>query len=74
MSMSTITIEVDEETRRRLERVSLTAGVSMGDFARDVLLSCLEDIEDAAEAEAALKEAETEGLIPWEQIKESHGL
>ena len=72
--MSTIMIEVDEETRRRLERMSLTAGVSIADFARDVLLSCLEDIEDAAEAEAALREAETEGFVPWEQVKAAHGL
>lgn len=37
------------------------------------LLRAIEDRIDLAEAEAALREAESEGTIPWEQVKAELG-
>ncbi len=70
--MNTITIDVDEETERRLGELSAGAGLTVSQFIAGVLDSYLEDAEDIREAEIALREAETEGFIPWEQIKASH--
>jgi predicted DNA-binding protein len=72
--MATITIEVDKDTERRLSELSAGGGVTISQFVREVLDSYLEDAEDIAGAEAALREAERDGFIPWEEVKATHGL
>jgi predicted DNA-binding protein len=72
--MATITIEVDEDTERRLSELSAGSGVTISQFVREVLDSYLENAEDIREAEAALREAERDGFIPWGEVKATHGL
>jgi RHH-type rel operon transcriptional repressor/antitoxin RelB len=74
--MPAITIEVDEETQHRVQKASLTAGVSLATFTRDALLSRLEDLEDereAAEVLLRLKQGE-EGTITLEELERRIGL
>ena len=54
---------------------SMAAIVSMEDLEiLERIIAKLEDEMDVQSAKAAIKEAETEGTIPWESIKAELGL
>lgn len=74
--MVAITIEVDEQTQHRLERVSLASGIPGEELAHEALISYLEDCEDAREAEAVLGRIERgeESVISLEELERRLGL
>jgi predicted DNA-binding protein len=54
--MTTITIEVDEDTERRLSELSSGAGISIQELTYQALLSYIEDMEDYRIAESRLRD------------------
>jgi RHH-type rel operon transcriptional repressor/antitoxin RelB len=74
--MSTITIDVDEETKRRLDELSSGAGVTTSYFVREMIDSYLEDMEDAKDAEEVLNHIARgeEGVITLDELEQRLGL
>lgn len=70
--MSTITIEINEETQGRLRRVSLTSGIPDEELARDALVSYIDDLEDFHLAEGRLRD--NLPAIPLEKVVQQLGL
>lgn len=74
--MSTITIEITEETQGRLRRVSLASGIPGEEIAAKAVNSYIEDFEDGREAEAVLGRIERgeESVISLEELERRLGL
>jgi predicted DNA-binding protein len=70
--MTTITIEVDEDTERRLSELSSGAGVSIQELTYQALLSYIEDMEDYRIAESRLQD--NLPAIPIEEVVHRLGL
>ena len=70
--MATITIEVDEDTERRLSELSSGAGISIQELTYQALLSYIEDMEDYRIAESRIRD-NLPG-IPIEEVVRRLGL
>lgn len=70
--MATITIEVDEDTERRLSELSSGAGISIKELTYQALLSYIEDMEDYRIAESRLRD--NLPAIPIEEVVHRLGL
>jgi RHH-type transcriptional regulator, rel operon repressor / antitoxin RelB len=70
--MTTITIEVDEDTERRLSELSSGAGISIQELTYQALLSYIEDMEDYRIAESRLRD--NLPTIPLEEVVRRVGL
>jgi RHH-type transcriptional regulator, rel operon repressor / antitoxin RelB len=70
--MATITIEVDEDTERRLSELSSGAGISIQELTSQALLSYIEDMEDYRIAESRLRD--NLPAIPIEEVVHRLGL
>jgi RHH-type rel operon transcriptional repressor/antitoxin RelB len=70
--MATITIEVDEDTERRLSELSSGAGISIKELTYQALLSYIEDMEDYRIAESRLRDDLP--AIPIEEVVHRLGL
>jgi RHH-type rel operon transcriptional repressor/antitoxin RelB len=70
--MTTITIEIDEDTERRLGELSSGAGVSIQELTYQALLSYIEDMEDYRIAESRLRD--NLPAIPIEEVVRRLGL
>jgi RHH-type rel operon transcriptional repressor/antitoxin RelB len=70
--MSTITIEVDEATRQRLDELSSDVGLSVQTIASQALLSYIEDMEDYRLAESRLRD--NLPAIPLDEVVRQLGL
>lgn len=71
-----LAIRLPAEIEERLERLARATGRTKTFYAREAILTYLEDLEDAEAAEKALDEfyASGEKAIPFEEILKRYGM
>lgn len=71
-----LSISLPAELEERLERLAKETGRTKTDYAREAILTYLEDLEDAEAAEKAIDEFEKSGekAIPLEEVMKKYGL
>jgi predicted DNA-binding protein len=76
LTLSTSTIEISRDLRKRLEEISSSAGVTLEALANAALTSSLENMEDAKQAEEIIARLEKgeETTIPWKALEAELGL
>ena len=69
-----LAVRLDAELEQRLSWAAKQAGRSKSAFARDAIQTYIEDIEDLAAAEEALRQHDPDKTISLEQLRRELGL
>ena len=71
-----LSIRLDEELLKRLEKMSKLTGRSKTFYVREAIINQIEDLEDTYMAEKALKRIQSgkAKVYSWEEVKKRNGL